>query len=399
MKSIDADQPGTLTEQIASTRHRIVDRIWRGAGCLAAIELPIIAWRVSDIGWHPQIGVHLAICVIAISIALLRHRLPHALKSIGLVAAPFIVGTAGVVLMGMYGVAYFWVALTVAAVSMLFSGRIGVPVAVLTAAVPIASGWGFVNGHLAPPFDLNAHAVNRSAWLNFLTVTSIVPFVMLLSIRSVKNSIYELLVRVHSQRDQIAEQRDLLDQQRHQLEALATHDSLTGLPTRLLATDRLQMALSNAERAGHRVGLLFIDLDGFKAVNDAHGHEVGDLVLQEIALRLKAALRTGDTVARVGGDEFLVILHCLTDDSDAATAVARTLIVQVSRQIELAGHRIAAGASIGIALFPEHGRDMPTLRRLADAAMYQAKRSGKNRYCVATAEGLTPTEPVALACA
>ena len=396
MKSIDAEQPGTLTEQIASTRHRIVDRIWRGAGCLAAIELPIIAWRISDVGWHPQIGVHLAISLIAISIALLRHRLPHALKAAALVAAPFIVGTAGVGLMGMYGIGYFWIALTMAAVSMLFSARIGVPVALLAAAVPIASGWGFVNGHLAPPFDLNAHAVNTSAWLNFLTVTSIVPFVMLLAIRSVKNSVFELLVRVHSQRDQIAEQRDLLDQQRHQLEALATLDPLTGLPTRLLAADRLQMALSNAERAGHRVGLLFIDLDGFKAVNDAHGHEVGDLVLQEIARRLKGALRTGDTVARVGGDEFLVILHCLTDDSDAATAVARTLIVEVSRQIELAGHCIAAGASIGIALFPEHARDIPMLRRLADAAMYQAKRSGKNRYCVATAEGVTPTEPVAL---
>ena len=396
MKSIDAEQPGTLTEQIASTRHRIVDRIWRGAGGLAVLELPIIAWRVSDVGWHPQIGVHLAISLIAISIALLRQRLPHTLKAAGLVAAPFIVGTAGVGLMGMYGIGYFWIALTMAAVSMLFSARIGVPVALLAAAVPIASGWGFVSGHLAPPFDLNAHAVNRSAWLNFLTVTSIVPFVMLLSIRSVKNSIFELLVRVHSQRDQIAEQRDLLDQQRHQQEALATHDPLTGLPTRLLATDRLQMALDNAERAGHRVGLLFIDLDGFKAVNDAYGHEVGDLMLQEIALRLKAALRTGDTVARVGGDEFLVILHCLTDDSDAATEVARALIVEVSREIELGGHRVAAGASIGIALFPEHARDIPVLRRLADAAMYQAKRSGKNRYCVATAEGVTPTEPVAL---
>ena len=396
MKSIDAKQPGTLTEQIASTRHRIVDRIWRGAGCLAALELPIIAWRVSDVGWHPQIGVHLAICVIAISIALFRHRLPHALKASGLVAAPFIVGTAGVVLIGMYGVGYFWIALAVAAVSMLFPVRIGVPVALLAVAVPIASGWGFISGHLVPPFDLNAHAVNRSAWLNFLTVTSIVPFVMLLAIRSVKNSVFELLVRVHSQRDQIAEQRDLLDQQRHQLEALATHDPLTGLPTRLLAADRLQMALSNAERAGHRVGLLFIDLDGFKAVNDAHGHEVGDLVLQEIARRLKGALRTGDTVARVGGDEFLVILHCLIDDSDAATEVARTLIVEVSRQIELGDHCVAAGASIGIALFPEHARDIPMLRRLADAAMYQAKRSGKNRYCVATAQGLTPTEPVAL---
>ena len=399
MKSIDAETPGTLADQIARTRHRIVDRIWRGAGCLAALEIPIIAWRVSDVGWHAQIQVHLAVSVITISIALLRHRLPHALKSTALVAAPFIVGTAGLVLMGMYGAAYFWIALTVATVSILFSIRIGALVALLAAAVPIASGWGFVSGHLAPPFDLNAHAVNTSAWLNFLTVTSLVPFVMLLAIRSVKNSILELLVRVHSQRDQIAEQRDLLDQQRHQLEALATHDTLTGLPTRLLATDRLQMAISNADRAGHRAGLLFIDLDGFKAVNDAYGHEMGDLVLQEISQRLKGALRTGDTVARVGGDEFLVILHCLTDDADAAFEVARALIVEMSRQIELAGRCVTAVASIGIALFPEHGRDIPTLRRLADAAMYRAKRSGKNQYCVAIAERLIPTEPLVAAVA
>lgn len=170
--------------------------------------------------------------------------------------------------------------------------------------------------------------------------------------------------------------------QRNELERLATHDHLTGLPTLRLARDRLQIACNHAHRAERKVALLFIDLDGFKGVNDTHGHDVGDTVLCEIAARLCACIRAGDTAARIGGDEFLVMLGNLPD-TQTASAVAANIGNAIARPIEIAGGPIAMGASIGIAVFPDHTGDIDAMRDIADQAMYRVKKSGKGAYAFA----------------
>ena len=167
--------------------------------------------------------------------------------------------------------------------------------------------------------------------------------------------------------------------QRNELHRLATHDYLTGLPTMRLAEDRLQIACSSALRNGEKVALLFIDLDGFKEINDRYGHAVGDRVLQEVAKRLRENVRAEDSVARIGGDEFLVILGNLPD-ANASALVAENIGAALSRPMEISGSAQLLGASIGIAIFPDHTGNLAALCNLADRAMYTVKKSGKGRF-------------------
>ncbi|MET0119132.1 MAG: diguanylate cyclase [Sedimenticola sp.] len=163
------------------------------------------------------------------------------------------------------------------------------------------------------------------------------------------------------------------------LTRLANYDSLTGLPNRTLFSERLKMAMAHARRNRCRIALLFMDLDGFKEVNDRHGHESGDLVLQETAKRLKNCLREEDTVGRMGGDEFTVILNNLADREDA-TGVAEKLIQAIDEPYEIANEIQQIGISIGVAIYPEDTDVMDTLMQYADDAMYRVKRSGKNSF-------------------
>lgn len=163
------------------------------------------------------------------------------------------------------------------------------------------------------------------------------------------------------------------------IQYLATRDALTDLPNRVLLGDRLQLALSNARREGHHLGVCFLDLDHFKHVNDSLGHHAGDLLLKAVARRLRACLRSGDTVARQGGDEFIILLTEVTAPEQLAL-VAEKLLTALTEPLHVDGHELVTTASIGIAVFPEDGRDMGELLRNADTAMYHAKSAGRANY-------------------
>ena len=164
-----------------------------------------------------------------------------------------------------------------------------------------------------------------------------------------------------------------------QIISMALHDALTGLPNRRLFNDRMETALARAERAGDQVALLFVDLDGFKAINDRFGHDAGDAVLIESATRFAAAVRSIDTVARMGGDEFVVVLADLHAPADAER-VAEKLVGLAAEPIVEGKRRHRVSISIGLAIFPRHGRDVETLLRVADQGMYAAKSAGKNGW-------------------
>ena len=163
------------------------------------------------------------------------------------------------------------------------------------------------------------------------------------------------------------------------LKHLANHDPLTGLPTRRLGLERIYSALAMSRRDKNKTAVLFIDLDGFKAVNDTLGHEMGDLVLQEVAQRLLGCVREVDTVARIGGDEFMAVLVDVAVEKDAA-AVAQKLISVLAEDFIIGENQAHIGASIGIALYPDHGDDPHELLKCADKAMYRVKKAGKNKY-------------------
>jgi diguanylate cyclase (GGDEF)-like protein/PAS domain S-box-containing protein len=163
-----------------------------------------------------------------------------------------------------------------------------------------------------------------------------------------------------------------------QLSHLAHHDSLTDLPNRLLFSGHLQQSIDRARRHGRRVGLLFIDLDRFKRINDSMGHAAGDNVLVEVARRLRSTVRSEDLVARLGGDEFTVVLEDF--EGGVVAAFAQKIIAAVSRPLMLAGREVVVSASVGIALFPDDGESIDALTKAADAAMYRAKDRGRNTF-------------------
>jgi diguanylate cyclase (GGDEF)-like protein/PAS domain S-box-containing protein len=163
------------------------------------------------------------------------------------------------------------------------------------------------------------------------------------------------------------------------IQFLAYYDALTGLPNRTLLQDRLGKALASARRQKSKIALLFLDLDGFKIINDSLGHSIGDLLLQEVAERLKTWGRDQDTVSRLGGDEFLITLTQFRDVSDAAVAAER-LMDAMTPEFVVQGHSLNVSCSIGVSIFPEHGADCETLIKNADAAMYGAKDSGRNNF-------------------
>jgi diguanylate cyclase (GGDEF)-like protein len=163
------------------------------------------------------------------------------------------------------------------------------------------------------------------------------------------------------------------------IEYLASHDSLTGLPNREMFNELLRYAIEAARRYQRRFAVLFIDLDRFKVINDSLGHDAGDVLLVEIASRLRGALRSSDVVARLGGDEFVVILEEAFERDDVER-VARNLLAELGQPLQLGGHECHTTASIGIAMYPSDGSDVQTLTKNADMAMYLAKEDGKNGF-------------------
>lgn len=173
--------------------------------------------------------------------------------------------------------------------------------------------------------------------------------------------------------------------QEEELSRLAHTDQLTGLPNRTLFSDRLKNMLAHGRRTGQRLALLFLDLDGFKAVNDEAGHAAGDEALRVTGQRLLRVLRENDTLARWGGDEFTVLLADIQSTGNAEF-VAEKLLETMRWPISVGGKRFRLGASIGIALAPRHGQTPEALIKAADRAMYQAKSNGRQRFEIATGD-------------
>jgi diguanylate cyclase (GGDEF)-like protein/PAS domain S-box-containing protein len=158
---------------------------------------------------------------------------------------------------------------------------------------------------------------------------------------------------------------------------MAQHDTLTDLPNRALFSDRLRLAIAKASRNRERLAMMFIDLDKFKPVNDTYGHAVGDLLLREVAHRLQHCVRESDTVGRIGGDEFVVLLPAIESERDALSVAAKIQFA-LNQPFVVAGHVLSISSSIGVAIYPDHGTDEMQLAKCADDAMYLAKESGRN---------------------
>jgi diguanylate cyclase (GGDEF)-like protein/PAS domain S-box-containing protein len=204
---------------------------------------------------------------------------------------------------------------------------------------------------------------------NILTGLTAVYLSVKLPLRHEDGSIYALC----GISTDISERKDIEEHMRH----MAQYDGLTHLPNRALFGDRLQQALAAARRDRNHLALMFLDLDKFKPVNDTYGHAVGDLLLKEAAQRIQDCLRASDTAARIGGDEFVVLLPVIEAEQDAGM-VGEKIRNALIQPFELAGHTLNISSSIGVAVYPEHGADEKQLTKSADIAMYHAKKNGRD---------------------
>lgn len=194
---------------------------------------------------------------------------------------------------------------------------------------------------------------------------------------------YRQLASANQQLEQKVQQRTLeLSEANNRLQFLATHDSLTGLPNRLLLFDRLEQAIKKSQRSNAKFALFFVDLDDFKKVNDTYGHAVGDRVLQLVGEILMESVRDSDTVARLAGDEFALILYDVETMSDIST-VSQKINRSLNEPLDIREGQIIVTASLGVSLFPRHGHDADTLFKKADEVMYIAKERGKNQCLIA----------------
>ena len=194
----------------------------------------------------------------------------------------------------------------------------------------------------------------------------------------IDRSTLERSIRYAIERNRLLEQ---LEESKRLERHLAYHDALTILPNRHLLHDRLQQALAQSKRSGKLAALLFLDLDGFKRINDTLGHGIGDLLLKSVAKRLKTTVRQVDTVARLGGDEFTIVLLEINHAQDAKD-VAQKILKVISQPYKIEEHELFVTASVGISIYPDDGSDIESLIRKADIAMYRAKGQGKNNYQV-----------------
>jgi diguanylate cyclase (GGDEF)-like protein len=225
-------------------------------------------------------------------------------------------------------------------------------------------------GMAASKFAPNAYCLTgtgtNSSWL--------AATVALLSLGALALTLILLFYEAHLQRSRAhATQLQIANDQ---LQHIATHDALTGLPNRVLLNDRLEQTIALAERSMQQFAVLMIDLDRFKSINDSLGHEAGDQLLKEVAVRLRQGLRKTDTLARIGGDEFVIVLSGITVPHDVESVICH-LLNDVSKPFELAAIEIHTSPSIGVSLYPHDGQDPQTLMKHADAAMYHAKKMGR----------------------
>ena len=350
----------------ADVKAYLVRVVERGYVLFAVIGALGSSMRFLYTGWQTLYTIHLGIAAVLLAL----HWSPASIVSTAFriyvsIGMPALVGLAGLYTFGFYGNGLAWLIVSCAVAAVFLSLRAVIVFSLLLWAAIVAIGMLYIRKELTLPVDGGSYIHLYLGWMPIFISAVVLIAIITSVVFGYKRAIEHLLSTTMAQRDIIHYQ--------------AAHDPLTGLPNKTLVDDRLAMACERATREHALAALLFIDLDGFKGVNDSKGHEAGDRVLVEVARRLEAGLRKVDTAARLGGDEFLVVLDGIGSRADADTVAAK-LIELIAQPIDVGTETVQIGASIGIAVFPEDTRQVSDLVRLADGAMYGVKRAGKNGY-------------------
>lgn len=362
---LDSEDDIAPANELAELREQLVDRLWLGMVLVIVLAIPISLSRAALTGWLPLYTWHLLLSATTTFVVLARRRLSLRVKSGLFLALLWAVGLPGLLSLGLAAAGVHWLALSALVASTLYSRRVSVTLGIAAMLAVALAGTAYVFGWMRVDVDLNEYVRDPAAWGTLVLVTGAFVAVTLFAYGTYNRSTAHLL-------------REFKDEN-ERIEFYALRDELTGLPKTRLAQDRLEMAMETARRDELRVAVLGIDLDGFKQINDQHGHAAGDATLRELSVRMRSELRGRDTVARMGGDEFLAILVSVYPGESIDPVVSR-LVRSLCAPVAWQGRHLQVGASVGIAFYPDHGTDAKTLIRRADEAMYAAKRQGGRRF-------------------
>ncbi|WP_409523566.1 diguanylate cyclase domain-containing protein [Nitrincola sp. MINF-07-Sa-05] len=349
-----------------SFRDKSANRLLLLAALLVCIAVPATLSRYLISGWQFSFYVYIGSGLFVIALAVLRHRLSLKFKINTLATIGTSVAIAALANWGLLSNGMIWFVITGFILMIAYTSRLVLLYMLFAVSTMTLFAWLFYTGALKPPVEANQFASSHVAWINAI----------------VSNMFSLMLIMIHFSYLKEYQQQliSLLEEQNQEISRLANHDNLTGLHNLRVGKDRITQAITFSRRNKTMAAVIFIDLDGFKEINDQHGHDAGDAVLIETAHRLSHNVREVDTVARIGGDEFLVVLQEISS-ATAAVAIAEKLINKIKVPFIHENNTLSVTASLGIALTSD-AQAAEELIKKADSAMYQAKRQGKNRYAL-----------------
>jgi diguanylate cyclase (GGDEF)-like protein len=367
------ESEGDMTKQLGSLHDHFVEQVWRATALFCAVLLFSVPLRVyflaSEWNW---VNLFFVIVPLATIVAFgFRHRFGTTVRTALPLALQLFGGMIGVLGVGLMGASVTFLVLSNVVVAMLLSRRQVQVIFGLTVTVMLIAAAGFVSGMFPLPYSPHLFPTSISSWVHSVLIVTIMTFVLIRGITDYRRALQGMATQLIEQNEQITEQK-------RQIEYQATHDELTGLPTRRWLRERLDAEISRARRESSKAAVLFIDLDGFKLANDTYGHDAGDHLLRVVGHRLLESIRAIDLAARVGGDEFMVVV-CGLNKVDEVQLIAKKLQDVVTQVVPYKNQSMQVGASIGTAIYPDDGQDPEELMSVADKAMYVAKRADRSR--------------------
>jgi len=345
-------------------RDESANRLLLLSALLVSIAVPATLLRYLISGWQFSFYVYICSGLFVISLAILRHRLSLRFKVNTLASIGTSVAIASLANWGLLSNGMIWFVITGFILMIAYSSRLVLLYMLFAVTTMTLFAWMFYSGTLKPPVEANQFASSHVAWINAI-VSNMFSLMLIMIYFSYLKEYQQKLI-------------GLLEEQNQEISRLANHDNLTGLHNLRVGKDRITQAITVSRRNKTMSAVIFIDLDGFKEINDQYGHDAGDAVLIETAHRLSRNVREVDTVARIGGDEFLVILQDISS-AEAVVAIAEKLIHKIQVPFSHEKNELSVTASLGIALSSD-AQAAEELIKKSDSAMYHAKRQGKNRY-------------------
>ena len=352
---------------IQDWRGYYVDILVKVFALIACMGLVASLFRYYSIGWLNIYYVHITACLIIVSLFIVRKRVSTNLKCTVLILASFIGGLAGTLSFGLAGTGIIYVIHAATFAAIFVNRQLALMIISVLAAFILVVGFLFTKGTLQADVDLNQYVGNYTSWLATLFGPIFISVVFIFVISKVRANLIKALLQ--------------LEDAKSELKQAALHDSLTGLPNTRFLKELYEDHTKNMRRGDDPLAILLIDLDNFKYVNDRYGHMDADKLLIEIANRMKASIRGTDTAARIGGDEFVVLLRNIKHEEDVER-IAKKIITSINAAFEIMpGETVYQGLSIGASVLENPAKiSLESFMKEADIAMYKLKALGKNGF-------------------